>query len=233
LAVVLLAANLVDKLLASRKAEALAWLAAAASERYSVMWAEAIRMGQHNYPWREPKDLAAVLADVRPVLASLGIVEGTEGCSEPEIAAAEQRSPRPFPDDVRAFYRAMRPTELFAPGTRKEFGFYTLESKELTWKSTEGAEPAEDWDGAQGLFLGQSAFGDPFWWVEGHRTAPNGSIFLLDHEGNLSEEVMFVHFARSFREFLAKLAYFRALDSMPRHELFRREYLELNPSVKS
>jgi hypothetical protein len=122
---------------------------------------------------------------------------------------------------------------VFAPGQRKEFGFYTIGSKELTWKSMDGAEPAEDWVGAQGLFLGQSAFGDPFWWADGHRTAPNGSIFLLDHEGNLSEDVVFGHFARSFREFLAKLAHFKSLDSKPKDELFLREYLELNPSVKA
>jgi hypothetical protein len=85
---------------------------------------------------------------------------------------------------------------------------------------------------AQGLFLGQSAFGDPFWWAEGHRSVSDGSIFLLDHEGHLSEDVMFVHFARSFPEFLSKLAYFKSLDSTPQDELFRREYLELNPSVK-
>jgi hypothetical protein len=111
------------------------------------------------------------------------------------------------------------PTELFAPGPRKEFGFYTIGSKELTWKSMEGAEPAEDWAGAQGLFLGQSQGGDPFWWAERHRAAPNGSIFLLDHEGYLSEDVMFAHFARLFREFLAKLAYFKSLDSKPQDEL--------------
>ncbi len=97
----------------------------------------------------------------------------------------------------------------------------------------EGGEPEADWVDAQGLFLGQSTFGDPFWWAEGHRTAPNGSVFLLDHEGHLSEDVMFVYFARSFREFLAKLTYFKSLDSTPQDELFRREYLELNPSVKS
>jgi hypothetical protein len=188
-------------------------------------------MSDEQYPWRRPRDLETVLAEVKPVLASLGIVEPGTGCSDAEIDAAEGRSRR-FPEYVRAFYRSMRPTELFASGTRKEFGFYTIGSQELTWKSMEGAEPADDWVGAQGLFLGQSTFGDPFWWAEGHRTAPNGSIFLLDHEGNLSEDVMFAHFARSFGEFLAKLAYFKSLDSKPKDELFRREYLELNPSVK-
>jgi hypothetical protein len=189
-------------------------------------------MDDHIYPWRQPKDLADVLAEVRPVLASLGVVTAAGGCSELEIAAAEHRSSRPLPGDVRAFYRAMRPTELFSPDSRKQFGFYTIDSQELSWKPMGGAEPAEDWVGAHGLFLGQSTFGDPFWWAEGHRTAPDGSIFLLDHEGHLSEEVMFVHFARSFREFLAKLMYFKSLDSTPQDGLFRREYLELNPSVK-
>jgi hypothetical protein len=189
-------------------------------------------MSDEQYPWRQPRNLETVLAEVKLVLVSLGVVEPGDGCSDAEIAAAEGRSRR-FPEDVRAFYSSMRPTALFAPGARKEFGFYTIGSKELTWKSMEGAEPAEDWVDAQGLFLGQSAFGDPFWWAEGHRAAPNGSIFLLDHEGNLSEDVMFVHFARSFREFLAKLAYFKSLDSTPQDHLFRREYLELNPSVKS
>jgi hypothetical protein len=193
---------------------------------------KATGMNDSLYPWRQPKDLAVVLAEVRPVLASLGVVTETGGCSESEIAAAEQRLSRPFPADVRAFYRAMRPTELFSNNARKEFGFYTIDAQELSWQSMQGAEPAEDWVGAQGLFLGQSVFGDPFWWAEGHRTAPDGSIFLLDHEGQLSEDVMFVHFARSFREFLAKLAYFKNLDSTPEDELFRGEYLELNPSVK-
>jgi hypothetical protein len=189
-------------------------------------------MSDERYPWRQPRAFETVLTEVKPVLVSLGVVEPGCGCSDAEIEAAEGRS-RPFPEDVRAFYRAMRPTELFAPGARKDFGFYTIGSGELTWKSMEGAEPAEDWVGARGLFLGQSAFGDPFWWAEGHRTAPYGSIFLLDHEGSLSDDVMFAHFARSFREFLAKLAYFKALDCAEQDEVFRREYLELNPTVKS
>jgi hypothetical protein len=188
-------------------------------------------MADEHYPWRQPRDLETVLAEVKPVLASLGVVEPGAGCSEAEIAAAEGRS-RPFPDDIRAFYRSMRPTELFAPGQRKEFGFYRIESKQLTWKSMEGAQPAEDWTAAQGLFLGQSVFGDPFWCAQGHRSAPVGSIFLLDHEGQMGEDVMFVHFARSFREFLMKLAYFRNLDLTPQNELLRREYLELNPLAK-
>ena len=190
-------------------------------------------MSDQQHPWRQPSDLETVLARLKPVLVSLGIVEAGAGCTEAEIVAAEGRS-RQFPEDVRAFYRSMRPTDLYAPGARREFGFYTIGSPELKWMPMDGAEPAEDWVGAQGLFLGQSAFGDSFWWAEGHRTAPAGSIFLLDHEGNLSEDVMFGYFARSFREFLAKLTYFKSLDS---HEaasdaLFRQEYLELNPSVK-
>lgn len=189
-------------------------------------------MNEDHYPWRRPRDIETVLAEAKPVLVSLGVVEPGAGCLEEEIAAAEGRS-RPFPDDVRAFYRSMRPTELFAPGRRKEFGFYKIDSHELTWKSMEGAEPAEDWTGAQGLFLGQSEFGDSFWWAVGHRSAPDGSIFLLDHEGHLSEYVMFAHFARSFREFLAKLAHFKSLDSASQDDLFRREYLELNPSATS
>ena len=126
-------------------------------------------MNDEQYPWRKPRDLETVLAEVKQVLASLGVVEPGSGCSEAEIAAAERRS-CPFPDEVRGFYRSMRPTALFAPGPRKEFGFYRIESEELAWKSMEGAEPAEDWAGARGLFLGQSAFGDPFWCAEGHRT---------------------------------------------------------------
>jgi hypothetical protein len=43
---------------------------------------------------------------------------------------------------------------------------------------------------------------------------------------------MFARFARSFRELLAKLAFFRSLDSREQDDLFRREYLELNPAVK-
>lgn len=182
------------------------------------------------YPWRRPKDFATVLAEVQPVLASLGVVAEGLGCSESEIAAAERRCSRPFPADVRAFYRSMRPTELFSPDRSKEFGFYGIDSKQLAWKSMDGAEPAEDWVGAQGLFLGQSACGDPFWWAVDHRSAPDGSIFLLDHDGGMGGDVMFVHFARAFGEFLAKLGYFKNLYST-RDELFRREYVELNPSA--
>ncbi len=190
-----------------------------------------MRMEPDPYPWRQSTDLATVLTEVKPVLASLGVVDQGPGCSEPEIAAAEQRS-RPFPADVRSFYHAMRPTELFSGEQRKEFGFYTLGSKELSWKSMEGAEPVDDWLGAEGLFLGQSAFGDPFWWVERHRSLPDGSIFLLDHNGGLGGDIMFVHFARTFREFLGKLTHFKNLYSPTHDELFHREYLELNPSAK-
>ena len=126
----------------------------------------------------------------------------------------------------------MRPTELFSGDRRKQFGFYTIESRELSWRAMEGAEPEDEWVDAWGLSLGQSAFGDPFWWVEGHRSTTDGSIFLLDHDGGLGGDVMFVHFARSFREFLAKLAYFKDLYPPKQDELFRREYLELNPSPK-
>jgi hypothetical protein len=193
---------------------------------------KARHMDHDKYPWRAPKDLVTVLVEVRPVLTSLGVVAESGGCSEPEIVAAEQRLSRPFPDDVRAFYGAMRPTELFTAGERKEFGFYTIGSKELMWKSMEGAEPAEDWVGARGLFIGQSAFGDPFWLAEGHRNAPQGTVFVLDHDGGLGGEIIFVQFARSFREFLLKVAHFKNLYSTPDDELFRREYVELNPSVK-
>jgi hypothetical protein len=94
-----------------------------------------------------------------------------------------------------------------------------------------GAEPEADWASANGLALGQSEEGDPFWWIEGHRIIPNGSIVLLDHEGSLGE-VMFVHFARTFPEFLARVAYFKQL--CPLHDLlFQQEYLELNPSARA
>jgi hypothetical protein len=188
-------------------------------------------MNDELYPWRQPKSIDTVFAEVKPVFASLAVIAPDAGCSEAEIAAAEQRS-RPFPCDVRAFYRAMRPTELFDAGDQKEFGFYTIESAELRWRPMEGAEPKEDWLGAQGLFLGQSEFGDPFGLTEGHRSAPDGSIFLLNHDGGMGGGLMFVRFARSFREFLAKLAYFKNLYSTPRDALFHREYVELNPSVK-
>src|SRR5215831_6027638 len=104
-------------------------------------------MSDVEYPWRRPQDLETILIELKPVLVSLGVVERGLGCSESEIAAAEKRS-RPFPDVVRRFYSANRPTELFAPGQRKEFGFYRIESDELTWKSMAGAEPAEDWASA-------------------------------------------------------------------------------------
>ena len=100
-------------------------------------------MSGERYPWRRPRDLETVLAEVKPVLASLGIVEPGAGCSDAEIGATEGRS-RPFPEDIRAFYRSMRPTELFAPGARKEFGFYTIGSKELTHFAGSGEYSRQD-----------------------------------------------------------------------------------------
>lgn len=189
-------------------------------------------METDSYPWRRRQEFSEVLAFARPVFISLKVVEPIRGCTDAEIAAAEQRMQRPLPLDVREFYRAMRPTELFSGDDRKEFGFYTIGSTELDWRTMEGAEPAEAWVGATGLALGQSAFGDPFWWVEGHRSLPVGSIVLLDHDGGLGGDIMFVHFARSFREFLAKVAYFKNLYSPTQDPVFQREYLELNPPAK-
>src|SRR5437867_755885 len=101
------------------------------------MCMEGTRMNTDPYPWRKSEDLADTLAGVRPVFASLGVVAPIAGCTESEIAAAEQRLTRPLPPDVRAFYRAMRPMELFSDD-RKEFGFYTIGSNELSWQSMEG-----------------------------------------------------------------------------------------------
>jgi hypothetical protein len=183
------------------------------------------------FPWRGAKDLADVLAALKPVLAALNVVAPGGGCTEQEIAAAEARAARPFPEDVRALYRAMRPTELFSGDARKEFGFYTIGSNDLAWRPMDAAEPAEDWAGAAGLALGQSASGDPFWWVEGHRTLPPGGVVLLDHEGGLGE-ASFVYFARSLPEFLSKLAHFRGLYPPAPDDLFQREYFELNPTTR-
>jgi hypothetical protein len=187
-------------------------------------------MDNEAFPWRRPKDIETILLEVKPVFVGLGVVTPDAGCSESEVAAAEHRS-QPFPREIRAFYCAMRPTELFSRDQQKEFGFYTIGSSDLAWKSMQGAEPADDWVTAQGLCFGQSAFGDPFWWVKGHRSAPDGAIFLLDHDGGLGGDIMFVHFSRSLSEFLAKLAYFKNLHA-PKEELFRREYIDLNPSAK-
>jgi hypothetical protein len=189
-------------------------------------------MNAQIFPWRTQRNIEDTLADARDVLAALGIVEPTGGCTDAEIADAEKRMRRPLPDDVREFYCKMRPTPLFADNTNKEFGFFTIGSDELIWRSMEGAEPPELWVGANGLALGQSLFGDPFWWVEGHRFLPDGSIILLDHEGTIGEDVMFVHFARSYREFLSKLTYFKGLYPYPENSLFRLEYEELNRQGK-
>jgi hypothetical protein len=188
-------------------------------------------MTDQPYPWRTNANIRDVLAAVRPTFVSLAVVEPIGGCSEEEIAKAERRLGRSLPQPVREFYQAMRPTEVLG-GEPKEFGFYPLGSTELAWRSMEGAEPAADWISSRGLALGQSTYGDPFWWVEGHRVISNGSIVLLDHEGGLGGDVMFVHFARNFAEFLAKVAYFRDLYPPPGDALFQQEYAELNPSAK-
>lgn len=186
-------------------------------------------MTAQNYPWRETRMIGEALSAVGPVFAELGVIAWAGGCAESEIAAAEGRMGRALPGDVRAFYRAMRPLELFDGGDgRREFGIYPLESKELEWRSMEEAEPAEDWASATGLALGQSVFGDPFWWVEGHRTIPEGGIVLLNHGGGVHGDLMFVYYARSFCEFLGKVAHYRNLYPPAGDTLFRHEYLELN-----
>lgn len=183
------------------------------------------------YPWRRYRDMGEALAVAVPVLVSLGVVEPGGGCSAVEVAAAEHRLGRPLPGEVREFYRAVRPRDLFAADNRNEFGFYPLDSKELTWRAMEGAGPSEDWSGATGFALGQSRGGDPFWWVDGHRTIPDDGVVLLDHQLQTSD-VMFAYFARSFREFIGKVAYFRNLYSPEHDSLFRQEYVELNPAAK-
>jgi hypothetical protein len=187
-------------------------------------------MTEQQYPWRTGRDTREVVAAVRPTFVALSVVEPAGGNSDAEIATAERRLGRPLPPPVRDFYVAMRPTGMF-DGKPKEFGFYRLNSAELAWRSMEDAEPADDWASAEGLALGQSTYGDPFWWVEGHRSAPDGSVFLLDHDGGLGGDVMFVHFARTFAEFLDKVAHYGNLYPPPGEPLFRQEYVELNPSA--
>src|SRR4051812_453823 len=147
-------------------------------------------MEPEPYPWRRPARFEEVLAAVRPVFAALGVVAPGGGCSEAEVTAAEERMARPLPADVHAFYRAMRPTGPFSDDAQREFGFYPIGSDELAWRAMAGAEPPDDWTAAVGLSLGQSVCGDPFWWVEGHRSLPAGSIVLLDHDGSLGGDVM-------------------------------------------
>lgn len=179
------------------------------------------------YPWRTNQSLEQVLADARPALVSLGAIEPTAaGCSDAEITAAERWMGRPVPEEVRHFYRAVRPTDVFEPGTRKEFGFYPLGAEELEWRPLDDLKPAEDWSKASGLFLGQSVFGDPFWWVSRHPTLPDGSIFLFDHEGAIGD-VPFVYFARSFSELIGRIVHFKALMSTMDAPLFQQELREL------
>jgi hypothetical protein len=187
-------------------------------------------MSTQVYPWRVTGDFAQIVNLARPVLVGLGVVSADGGASESEIAAAEARMGRPLPGDVRAFHAAMRPMELFERGSRREFGFYPLGSAEFVWHSMEGAEPVEEWTAAQGLRLGQSAFGDPFWWIEGHRSLPNGTIVMMDHDGGLGGDAPFVCFARTFGEFIAKIAHFKGLYAPAGDPLFASELRELNPS---
>ena len=187
-------------------------------------------MSTEAYPWRQAADFHGVLDSARPVLVAMGVVSAAGGCNGNEISAAEAKVGRALPAEVRDFYAAMRPTDVFETGSPRGFGFYPIGSAELVWQPMEGAEPPEDWTSAQGLALGQSAFGDPFWWIEGHRSLPNGSIVLLDHDGGLCGDIPFVCFARTFGEFVAKIAHFKALYAPPGDPLFVGELRELNPS---
>ena len=73
------------------------------------------------------------------------------------------------------------------------------------------AEPAEDWVDAEGLAIGQGIFGDPFWWIKGHRWFSDGCIVVYNHDGGFGE-IPFTRVANSLAEFVAKTAFFGKLD---------------------
>jgi hypothetical protein len=189
-------------------------------------------MDAEIYPWRRVPSIQDAIAIARPFLIAQNIVEPTGGYAEEAIATAEKRLGAPIPADVREFQRAFRPTDVYGSRTDADFGFYALGSKEFVWQPMEEAEPSEDWKAAKGLALGQSTFGDPFWWIRGHRWIPDGSIVLLDHDGGMCLDIVFVYFARSFAEFLARVTHFGSLYSNAADALFQQECRELNPSAK-
>jgi hypothetical protein len=172
--------------------------------------------------------MGEALAVAGPVLVSLGVIESGGGYSAVEVAAAEHRLGRPLPGEVREFYRAVRPSKWAGQADRKAFGFYPLDSVAIGWIWSESAEPPAEWARASALALGQTRSGHAFWHVEGHGTLPDGGIVLVDQQPAAGGSVTFTCFARSFREFIGKVAYFRGLVSTEQDPLFREEYRELN-----
>ncbi|HET6249802.1 MAG TPA: hypothetical protein VFE47_19085 [Tepidisphaeraceae bacterium] len=145
-----------------------------------------------------------------------------------------------WPDDGKGGLNEAGPDEFF---------FYGAERSELKWQSLSDWVPESDWSAASGLAIGQSGYGDAFFWVKGHRVHPDGCIAIDDHEGDPQYYVL----ARSLPEFVGKVVRLkglspRALDdfdddegdeediadmfSTENLELFRAEHAELNPTLK-
>lgn len=214
-----------------------------------------------NYPWRDNRSLEQVLAESRAWLTNERIIAVGLGFNDVEIAAAERRLRRPFPEEVRELYRTYRPVRVFSKDGPEEFGFYQLDQLELRWESLghDDAVPVEDWARAEGLVIGQSLYGDPIFWVRGHRTRPDGCVMVFDHELAMGD-LFFAVVARSLAEFVGKVVCLRGLNGRPdsledltdhpilnakdedlmsivnadsRLDLFKAEYAELNPTSKA
>ncbi|HET6248584.1 MAG TPA: SMI1/KNR4 family protein [Tepidisphaeraceae bacterium] len=203
-----------------------------------------------SYPWRDGRSLSDVLADSRGWLCKRRIIEDGGGASESAIAAAEARLGRPLPDDIRELHRCFRFMRIFSADGPEDFGLYSIEQDEISWERPTDAIPAQDWENAEALLIGQNHYGDSLFWVTGHRTQPDGCIGICDHElaiGNLQFAIM----ARSLAEFIAKIVIVGGLTGAFEYELeldddwepleqrlglaaltlISNEYDELNPSA--
>lgn len=165
------------------------------------------------FPWRDNRPLKQVLAASRPWLRKQHIIASGGGYSEADIADAEKRMGRSLPLEIQEFYRSMCPVRIFSDDGPEEFGLYQLAQTELRWEvlGHEDAIPFEDWARAEGLAFGQTLYGDPIFWVRGHRSQPDGCIMIFDHEQAMGD-VHFAIFARSLGEFLNKIVFLKGLD---------------------
>jgi hypothetical protein len=165
-----------------------------------------------------------------------------------EIKAAESRLGRALPDDLREFYKRIRPVSECPDPDYGVVGIQPLDDDDLQWLDSqesrarvfdllgESVDLIPGLDKADILLIGYTPFGDWLLYCENLKGHPDGTIVLTDHDG---DGVIIV--GESFRSWLARYSFFEfepsivadALDSWSAEVVvpFLEQHLALNPHV--